>query len=388
VLANNADITVDVDITGALRSRIPANPDYLREKLAIQDLAVQMTERPKDVLPRLVSLAMDICGGTSAGVSILEPEDERFRWYGLQGVLSAFEGSNTPRNDSPCGVCLDRTAPTLMERPERVYRWIADAHITVPEVLLVPLTAKGLASMGTLWVVSEQEGHFNEGHARVLTELSNFAGMALRMIQTEERLQAALQQQETLTREMSHRVKNLFALTGGMIRVTARSVETKEQLVDKLSGRVEALAVANALVRRTFSDAAPVHVDFRELLVRILRPHDDGKSLIDGPSLSVSEQAINNLALIFHELATNAAKYGALSVDEGSVAVRWQTDDHDVRLQWREVGGPVTKTAPTEGFGSHLIAMTVQEFGGTIAYDWRPDGLVADLQVPRSALTA
>src|ERR1700743_1187120 len=114
MLANNPDIVADVDITEVLHRRVPANPDYLREKLAIQDLALQMAEHPKDVLPRLVSLAMDICGDTSAGVSILEPQEEQFRWYGLQGVLSVFEGSNTPRNDSPCGVCLDRTAPVLM----------------------------------------------------------------------------------------------------------------------------------------------------------------------------------------------------------------------------------------------------------------------------------
>jgi two-component sensor histidine kinase len=352
MLAGDLYTAADVDISDSLHRRLPADPDYLREKLAIQDLARQMAEHPKDVLPRLVGLAMEICGGASAGVSILEPEDARFRWYGLQGILSAFEGATTPRDDSPCGVCLDRSAPILMERPERVYGWIADANIEVPEVLLVPLATKGLASMGTLWVVADQVGHFNEGHARILTELSTFAGMALRMIRTEERLQLALQEQETLTREMDHRVKNLFALTNGLIRVTSRSVETKEQLVAKLTGRMQALADANALVRRSFSDASPERVDFGELLTRVLRPHDDGESLIDGPRLAVGERATNNLALIFHELATNAAKYGALSVESGSVAVEWVADDRDVRLQWRETGGPVTNTPSGVGFGA------------------------------------
>jgi two-component sensor histidine kinase len=388
MLAGDLYTAADVDISDSLHRRLPADPDYLREKLAIQDLARQMAEHPKDVLPRLVGLAMEICGGASAGVSILEPEDARFRWYGLQGILSAFEGATTPRDDSPCGVCLDRSAPILMERPERVYGWIADANIEVPEVLLVPLATKGLASMGTLWVVADQVGHFNEGHARILTELSTFAGMALRMIRTEERLQLALQEQETLTREMDHRVKNLFALTNGLIRVTSRSVETKEQLVAKLTGRMQALADANALVRRSFSDASPERVDFGELLTRVLRPHDDGESLIDGPRLAVGERATNNLALIFHELATNAAKYGALSVESGSVAVEWVADDRDVRLQWRETGGPVTNTPSGVGFGARLIAMTVQGFGGTIAYDWRPEGLAVLLQIPRPALGA
>jgi hypothetical protein len=98
MLAGDLYTAADVDISDSLHRRLPADPDYLREKLAIQDLARQMAEHPKDVLPRLVGLAMEICGGASAGVSILEPEDARFRWYGLQGILSAFEGATTPRD--------------------------------------------------------------------------------------------------------------------------------------------------------------------------------------------------------------------------------------------------------------------------------------------------
>lgn len=375
-----------VDISSALLDRRPSDPDYLTEKLALQDLALQMAEHPQDVLPRLVGLAMEICDATSAGVSVLEPESGEFRWFGLKGILSAFEGAKTPRDNSPCGVCLDRTAPVLMERPERVYSWIADANITVPEVLLVPLVTKGLSAMGTLWVVAEDEGHFNESHARVLVDLSTFAAMALRMIQTEERLQLSFQQQETLAREMSHRVKNLFALANGMIRITARNVETKDQLVEKLTGRIQALADANALVRRSFSDTLPERVDLSELLRRILRPHDHGKSSIEGPPLSIGERATNGLALIFHELATNAAKYGALSVEGGSVAVVWTAHETELHLQWREADGPVTKQPQNDGFGTRLIAMTVQGFGGSIRYSWRHEGLIAELQMPRFAL--
>ncbi len=269
-----------------------------------------------------------------------------------------------------------------------MYQWIADANIMVPEVLLVPLATKGVAPTGTLWVVSDRTEQFNRSHARVLTELSNFAAVALRMIQTEERLQRALQQQEMLTREMGHRVKNLFALTSGMIRMTARGVETKDQLVETLTSRMQALAEANALVGRTFSDTSPERVDFGELLIRVLRPHDDGKLGVAGPRLTIGERATNNLALIFHELATNAAKYGALSAETGSVRVEWTVDQDHVHLQWREGGGPITMPRPGNGFGTRLIAVTVQGFGGTIAYDWHPEGLIVRLQVPLSALQA
>jgi hypothetical protein len=92
-----------------------------------------MSDSPAEVLPRLVKLALEICNAASAGISIFEPEHSRFRWFALHGVLRAFEGATTPRNNSPCGVCLDNNAPVLMDRPERIYDWISDAKITVPE---------------------------------------------------------------------------------------------------------------------------------------------------------------------------------------------------------------------------------------------------------------
>ncbi|MGA7805225.1 sensor histidine kinase [Bradyrhizobium sp.] len=376
----------EVFITDELQRRATSDPDYLREKLALQDLAQQMSDHPSQVLPRLVKLAMDICDAESAGISILEPQSEQFRWFALSGVLASFEGATTPRNNSPCGVCLDCDSPVLMAHPERAYDWIRDAAISVPEVLLVPLRVKGLQSVGTLWIVASQSGHFDAGHARIMTELAAFAGMALRMIQTEERLTQALQQQETLAREMSHRVKNMFAITDSMIRMSSRSAGTKDELASTLSGRLHALASANALVRRSFGDGSDEGVNLHELIERVLRPHNHAKFSIDGPGLSLGEQATNNLALVFHELATNAAKYGALSKDSGSVAVRWLADDTNVHLSWLESGGPLTVPPATLGFGSRLVATTVERIGGKITPDWRPQGLSVQIELPLSAL--
>lgn len=214
-----------VFITDQLADRKADAPDFLREKLAIQNLAAVMSDHPDEVLPPLVKLGMEICGAHSAGISILEPEAGQFRWHALAGELATFEGTTTPRNFSPCGVCLDLAEPILMERPERAYDWIRDAGITVPEVLLVPLTVKDSDAIGTLWLVAADAGHFNKEHARVMAELSAFTGMALRTVQTEQRLKLVLQQQETLMREMSHRIKNLFSVADSMVRMTARNDE-------------------------------------------------------------------------------------------------------------------------------------------------------------------
>jgi two-component sensor histidine kinase len=376
----------EVFITEELQRRLAPAPDYLREKLAIQDLADQMTDHPGEILPRLVQLAMELCGAESAGISVLEAETAQFRWFALKGVLSAFEGATTPRNFSPCGVCLDENGPVLMENPERVYDWIRDANISVPEVLLVPLVMKGRDAIGTLWIVASVTHHFNGEHARMMTELAAFVGVALRMIRTEEQLTSALEKQETLTKEMSHRVKNLFAITDAMIRMTSRTSSTKEEMTERLSGRVHALANANALVRRSFGDGEAAGVGLSELIRKVLLPYNHSHCEVCGPDVSLGDQATNNLALVFHELATNAAKYGSLSVSTGSVSVAWLIDGDKLLVNWQEVRGPKISTPGTKGFGSTLVETTIVRSGGTIESNWDPEGLSVRLMVPLNSL--
>ena len=376
----------EVFITDRLASRPATRPDYLREKLAIQDLANEMAEHPGDVLPRLVKIAMDICEADSAGVSVLDADAKVFRWRGLHGALSVFEGATTPRHDLPCGVCLDQQGAILMQHPERVYDWIRDANITVPEVLLVPLLIKGGTQLGTLWVVA-REGHaFDSGHVRILTELATFTGIALRMIQSEDNLKQSLDEQATLTKEMSHRVKNVFAIANGLIRVTARNSATKEQLAESLTGRLQALADAHALVRRSFSEAGNgQNISLQDILARILLPYGSHFE-IGGPDIRLGEHATNNVALVFHELATNAAKHGALSADDGLVNVRWSQDDDAIVVDWHETGGPSANSPGQQGFGSTLVKSTLASLGAEITHHWDVDGLRVVISAPLAKL--
>jgi two-component sensor histidine kinase len=389
-----------VFITEELARRPPKKTDYLQEKLALQELAARMVEQPEEVLPRFVDLAMEMTGGISAGLSLYEenPAPGVFRWQYLRGVLSPFNGATTPRNFSPCGITLDQNGPVLSVHPERIYSWIAEANITVPEVLLVPLYLGGTAPLGTLWIVSDEKDHFDSGHARAMTELASFVGIALRMLRSEQRLQSALDEQEMLAKEMSHRVKNLFAMIGGMIHISARTSATKEEMAKMLSGRVIALSNAHALVRRSFAVAGPAQkaLDLAALIWAIVQPHDNlsdaraSRFLIEGPEIQCGEHATNAIALVFHELATNAAKYGALSVDGGSIDVNWRRDDENLILRWVERGGPDIDTPPTtSGFGSTLAHTTVvRQFGGTLSYEWQRTGLAVTMTLPIDRLVA
>jgi two-component sensor histidine kinase len=376
----------EVIITDELLRRPPSKPDYLREKLAIQDLAYQMAERPTEVIPRLVALAMDICDGVSAGVSVLDPETNRFRWVGVQGALAAMQGVTVPRENSPAGVCMDIGGPVLMTQPGRAFGWMQGGALPVSELLLVPLQSKGAAPLGTLWVIGKESGHFDSGHARSMSELASFAAIALRMIQSEERLSQALRAQEMLAEEMGHRIKNIFTLADGIVRLSASSAVSKEDLAAKVIGRLHALADAHALVRRRFDQMHWEGADLGEILNRVLLPHGVRRSVVRGPALAVGERATNKLALLFYELATNAAKYGALSVEQGAVEVEWEADDKDLRLRWREVGGPTTKPPDKQGYGVRLVSATTQQLAGAIEYDWRPEGLIARLRLPIASL--
>ncbi|HVJ43887.1 MAG TPA: HWE histidine kinase domain-containing protein [Dongiaceae bacterium] len=393
-----ASLFDDVFITDEMMQR-PSEPvDHLEEKRALQALAANMVDHPERVLPHFVELAMKMAGGVAAGLSLLEDEPPAgmFRWHHVCGSLSRFAGATIERNYSPCGVTLDRGAPVLTRHSERIYDWIADAGIVVPEVLLVPLFINGTAPLGTLWIVSDELGHFNPEHARTATELATFVGIALRMQRTEERLRKALEEQEILTREMNHRVKNLFALTDSMIWLGARGAENKEDMARALSGRLHALAKAHDLVLGSTGDNAQTGGNSRlgTLIDLIIAPYEIGSGASarftqSGPPVLCNERAVNGIALVMNELATNAVKYGALRTNAGHVAIDWREDGEDIVLVWEERGGlPVEVPPPHKGFGTKLVESTiVTRFGGSIDYRWERDGLVARIAIPREVLS-
>jgi two-component sensor histidine kinase len=395
--ASPPPVTIDeVIITRELAER-PASPsDHRQIKQAIQELAAHMIDGPDEVLPRFVELAMEMGGGVSAGISIaeLDASPPIFRWAFLKGSLSVFEGATTPRDFSPCGVTLDENRPILTRHSERFYTWIADVSVILPEVLLVPLH-RGVEQLGTLWIVSDTLGHFNRGHVEAITEIAAFVSIALRMHQTEARLSKALLEQESLASEMSHRVKNVFNIVDGMIHLGARRAASTEELAEALSGRVRALAVAHGIIRRTFSDtAAPTQAaELGDLIRAILRPYElasdrDSRVILSGPPVTLGEHATNGVALVLHELATNAAKYGALTREDGTVDIAWTVDATELSLVWKERGGPIVSGAPSAaGFGTRLMTDTVERaLSGSQRRDWRPGGVEVTLRLPLERL--
>ncbi|TCZ51427.1 HWE histidine kinase domain-containing protein [Roseicella aquatilis] len=204
---------------------------------------------------------------------------------------------------------------------------------------------------------------------------------------------AGEQAQLLLMRELDHRVKNQFAVFDGLIRFTARAARDAADMAAALRGRVRALASAHDLVREAAGDGIARGLrptTLRALLDAVLGAFggDTGRIVLDGPEAQVGPTAAAALALALHELATNAARHGALAVPEGRVAVAWEVAAA-VRLTWREAGGPPLRGAPERrGFGSALVQQSVEhQLGGRIALDWTdPAGLRAVLEVPAERL--
>ena len=223
------------------------------------------------------------------------------------------------------------------------------------------------------------------------TELASFVSTALRVQRTEEQLKHALEAQETIAHEMSHRVKNLFALVKTMIRFGAKSAKDKDDFSIGLSGRMHALASAHQLVMSNDLSAGPS--DLASIIRSVVEPHESDSGLrfaLEGLSMRVKPDSISGLALVINELTTNAIIYGALASDVGTVSVRWNAEDDDLAVPWEERGGAAISAPPDRiGFGSKLLDTTiVRQFGGTLSHDWRPEGVVVSIKLPLTAISA
>ena len=183
--------------------------------------------------------------------------------------------------------------------------------------------------------------------------------------------------QHLLINELNHRVKNTLATVQSMILQTLRSDATPEQMAQILQSRVLALSAAHDVLTRENWESALLH----EVVAGAVTPYEGmGEGLFDihGPRVRVAPRLALSLAMALHELATNAAKYGALRRPEGRVGIRWRLDDDaQLELEWRETGGPPV-TAPTRrGFGSRLIEQGLaRELGAEVLLDFAPGGVV------------
>lgn len=195
----------------------------------------------------------------------------------------------------------------------------------------------------------------------------------------------AEEQRQLLLLEMNHRIKNLFALACGMVQMSARTAQSPKDLAESVTGRLLALSRAHELILPAVKNDPGVEgASLGDIVKAVITPHltsADDQFQVFGDELSLSATAATTVALVLHELATNASKYGALSQPAGRLGVSWRVDADIFVLLWVEENGPRIETGPVRsGFGTKLARQSVRaSIGGDIVFDWTPNGVRVEL---------
>jgi PAS domain S-box-containing protein len=201
----------------------------------------------------------------------------------------------------------------------------------------------------------------------------------------------AEERERLLAREVDHRAKNLLAVVQSIVQLTR--AEDIAGFTRSLSGRIQSLARAHSLLAASRWEGA----DLKQLTTEELSPfaaRGSGRVSIAGPAIKLRPEAAQALALVIHELATNAAKYGALSGEAGQVEIEWSmaaaSGEPRLCIHWRERGGPAVTGVPTRrGFGSTVMQASVErQLKGKVRLDWEPHGLTCELALPAEQIVA
>lgn len=301
--------------------------------------------------------------------------DRDLRFVRINSALAEMNG--IPENAHLGRYAFD-LLPGLRERAEPLFRSVLETGVSIRGVEIEGETPREPGIVR----------HWVEQFYPVTDETGLITGVGIVCEEVTERKRAE-HARELMSRELSHRIKNLFAVVSSLITLSARSEPAMMRLARTIRGRVEALGRAHDYVRPTDEDLRDTSTSRRTLqalIYLLLAPYGAGPSSgrirVTGPDPAIGPQAATSLALAVHELATNAAKYGALSVAEGIVDIECLVEDDELTLVWQEVGGPEVGGPPArEGFGSQLARRTIAgDLDGTIEMTWARQGLEARIR--------
>lgn len=289
----------------------------------------------------------------------------------------------------PCSVPVAETMESIHpDDHETIYKAMADA--TAPEsdgryeVEYRTLHPGGymrwIRSVGQAFFVQEGSTRRAESLFGVISDI------------TERRVSDEAQQ--LLTRELNHRVKNLFAIANGMVSMTARTAKDQKEMASALRGRLGALSRAHELAQPMQSlNAGCAAPSLSQLIEAVIEPYkltSPNRIRVGGPGVRIGTTTTTSLALVLHELATNAAKYGSLSRPEGELSIEWHVESDKLDLCWVERGGPVIENAPIfEGFGTQLSQRSIAgQLGGALERHWHREGLLVHMLLPLERLAS
>jgi two-component sensor histidine kinase len=259
---------------------------------------------------------------------------------------------------------------------------IAGAFVASAAVLLAVTFGEGRFGDASVAITERIRGGYAEITVVTLCTLILTALFTERR-RNEAELRRAEEHQRMLVAELNHRVKNVLATVAAVVSRTHHARLSAGDYVAKLAGRIQSMAATHELISRREWNGASV----RELVQRELAPYlARNNTDLHGPDLIVSPDAAQAVSMVLHELATNAAKHGALSTDDGKVSVRWNRvrNPHAcLRIEWQESGGPAVHFPCESGYGTEVIRNLVPyELGGAVDLAFASEGLRCTISVP------
>lgn len=344
-----------VGLTGATILILAAAVDERRAKEALQRAAEEVG-RQKRELETLYREA-------PVGLALLDAEGRVLR------ANEALQAIDAPAPDAPSASLLPSFAESITALHRRVLA--SGEPIAATDVAGAPDAGRLRHLLVSAYPLTSQEGVQAVGY----------------VVQETTEQKDAAERERLLAREVDHRAKNLLAVIQGIVQLTR--AESANAFATAIIGRIQALGRAHSLLSASRWEGA----DLRQLVVEELAPFlggDRPRATIRGPHLQLRHAAAQSLALGLHELATNAAKHGSLSVEGGTVAIEWRlapAADPVLELHWTERGGPPVAPPARRGFGATLLRSSVErQLKGSVTLDWQPEGLVCELRVPAMQL--
>lgn len=340
--------------------------------------------------------------------NMFDEQGESYTLYTISGVArEAFSKFPMPRNTEVFEPTFRGTGVVRSDDIRQDPRYgkndpyfgMPKGHLPVVSYLAVPVTSRSGAVLGGLFFGHEKPGVFSERIERLIAGIAAQAAVAidnanlLKSAQTElEERRRFESHQELLLAELNHRVKNTLAIVLSIATQTLRNSDSPEAFRQGFEARILALAEAHNLL----TDGNWEGASLRAILERVLQPYrgsgattryvlNGNRDVRVGPKTAVS------LVMALNELATNAAKYGALSNNDGTVMVNWVVSDDPakVHLRWEETGGPPVVAPRRTGFGSRLIRALSNDAAAEVMMDFAPSGFVCTFDLPlRSGVEA
>ncbi len=321
--------------------------------------------------------------------------------YTLSGVPhEAFSKFPMPRNTAVFALTFNGEAIVRSDDIRKDPRYgksephfgMPEGHLPVASYLAVPVVSRSGEVLGGLFFGHERPGVFTERAERAVAGIASQAAIAIDNAYLFRASQNEIQERRDVEKrhmlllaELNHRVKNTLAIVQSIATQTLRHSGSPEAFRAGFEARVMALAEAHNLL----TDSNWGGASLRDIIDRVLLPyagHDGARHTLSQADVSVGPKTAVSLVMAFHELATNAAKYGALSNSAGHVQVDWNVvEDSTPRrliVCWTEAGGPPVSEPSRKGFGSRLIRGLAHETSGHVDLNYAPGGLVCKFDIP------